>query len=106
MTLEGMEVVTVRPLAGNVIPCVPWVLDAEGIDPIRLPRIPTTLPDLPRTGLPQDALSQETRLVKIAGLIDSIIGLTNKGHILRYLLNPAGAYRAGHWQYVRRTQPL
>ena len=99
------EAAKARPTADGVIPCYHWVLDADGTDPVRLPRIPATLPDLVHTGLSKEALSQETKLVKIAGLSDSIIGLTNKGHVLRYLLNPTGAYQAGHWRYVCRMCP-
>ena len=79
------EAAKARQTADGIVPCYHWVLDVEGTDPIRLLellRIPATLPHLPHTGLSKEALSQETKLVKIAKLSDSFIGLTNKGHIL------------------------
>ena len=97
MVVNKMETTRV---SSNVIPCIPQDLDVEGTALVRLPRIPIMLPDLPRTSLRQDALSQETKLVKIAGLSDRIIGLTNKGHILQHLLNPA---QEGQWEYVCLT---
>ena len=68
------------------------VLDHEGVipcrtrefemDPIKLSALPG-LPNLPATGLPEEERTKETRLIKIAACHDSLIGLTNKGHVLK-----------------------
>ena len=85
----------------NVVPCYSWVL--HGVDPVRLPPIPfESLPGLLHTGLAQEALEEETKLVKIAALDNNIIGLTNKGHVLRYgELHGENEYQQGRWEYVR-----
>ena len=87
----------------NVVPCYWWVL--HGADPVRLPPIPAErLPVLPGTGLSQEDRDKETKLVKIASLDNNILGLTNKGHVLRYgELYGEETYRAGRWEYVRAS---
>lgn len=84
----------------RIIPCHWWVL--EGADPVRLPPIPShDLPELGRTGLSSEELEEETKLVKIAGIDNCVIGLTNKGHLLRYdRLSGEEAYQQGRWEYV------
>ncbi|EIW58164.1 RCC1/BLIP-II [Trametes versicolor FP-101664 SS1] len=84
----------------RIIPCHWWVL--EGADPVRLPPIPShDLPELGRTGLSTEELEEETKLVKIAGIDNCVIGLTNKGHLLRYdRLGGEEAYRQGRWEYL------
>lgn len=84
----------------RTIPCHWWVL--EGADPVRLPPIPShDLPELGRTGLSSEELEEETKLVKIAGIDNCVIGLTNKGHLLRYdRLGGEEAYQQGRWEYV------
>lgn len=74
----------------------------QGADPVRLPPIPvSSLPELQYTGLTQDALDEETKLVKIASLDNNIIGLTNKGHVLRYgELYDEEQCHTGRWEYV------
>ena len=52
------------------------------MDPTRLPALPD-LPDLPATGFVEEERSKETRLIKIAACDHWLIGLTNKGHILK-----------------------
>ena len=52
------------------------------MDPIKLPALPD-LPDLPATGLPEEERRKETRLIKIATGNSRLIGLTNKGHVLK-----------------------
>jgi SCF-associated factor 1 len=70
-------------------------------DPFRLPTIPR-LPDLPETGLSGEDSWEETKLIRIAALDNNIIGLTNKGHVLRYnQLNNDRVYTSGRWEYVR-----
>jgi SCF-associated factor 1 len=77
----------------GAIPCVPWELD---LAPTRLPSIPA-LPDL-SSGTNSE---QPTQLIKVAGLDNLLIGLTNKGHVLAFesLHNETSASN-GHWQYV------
>ena len=52
------------------------------MDPVRLPPLPD-LPDLPDTGLPEEERRKKTRLIKIATCHHHLIGLTNKGHVLK-----------------------
>ena len=52
------------------------------MDPVKLPGLPD-LPDLPATGLPEEERRKETRLIKIAACDNRLIGLTNKGHVLK-----------------------
>lgn len=81
------------------IPCYIW--DLLTANPVRLRPIPRDLPRLPATGLSDDADSEETRLIKIAGLDNNLIGLTNKGHVLRYNnLEGEENYQRGQWEYV------
>ncbi len=84
----------------HIIPCHWWVL--QGADPVRLPPIPAhDLPELGRTGLSPEELDVETKLVKIAGIDNCVIGLTNKGHLLRYdRLSGEETYQQGQWEYV------
>ncbi|PIL24865.1 hypothetical protein GSI_12752 [Ganoderma sinense ZZ0214-1] len=84
----------------SVVPCHWWVL--HGADLVRLPPIPaSSLPEIRGTGLAQDALDRETKLVKIAALDNNIIGLTNKGHVLRYGELYGGEENlTGHWEYL------
>ena len=88
----------------NVIPCYWWVL--HGVDPVRLPPIPVErLPQLRPTGLSRDG--ENAKLVKIAGFDNNIIGLTNKGHVLRYnRLSQEDRYQEGYWQYVSSIYDL
>ncbi|KAI0794449.1 RCC1/BLIP-II [Fomes fomentarius] len=83
----------------DVVPCYWWVL--QGAELIRLPAIPTgRLPKLECTGLEDDP-EESIRLVKIAGLDNNILGLTNKGHVLRYgSLNREDTYQNGCWEYL------
>ena len=67
------------PDGGTVIPCYTWEIN---MDPVKLPALPN-LRDLPATGLPGDECRKETKLIKIAGFQNSLVGLTNKGHVLK-----------------------
>lgn len=79
----------------SVIPCATWALD---VDPIQLPSIPS-LPDLNNGSIDERG---PTRLVKIAGLDRHVIGLTNKGHVLKYgSLDDELSVARGSWEYVR-----
>ncbi|KAI0730903.1 RCC1/BLIP-II [Earliella scabrosa] len=83
----------------NVVPCYWWVL--HGAEPVRLPSIPAgSLPKLSGIGS-EDAPDEETKLVKIAAFDNNIIGLTNKGHVLRYgELFGEDTYQQGRWEYL------
>jgi len=80
------------------IPCVTWNTDFE---PVRLPAIPI-LPDLPEVGQPNsDDDETDTHLVQIAGMDRVIIGLTNRGHVLKFqqVVDEISVSR-GRWEYV------
>lgn len=89
-----------KPHTEGEIPCYPW--DLTLIDPVRLPGIPVgSLPDLPKAGITAEEAGEETKLIRIAALDNTIIGLTNKGHVLRYSrLHSENDYREGRWNYV------
>lgn len=91
--------------SSNYIPCHVWDLV---MDPVRLPPIPLgSFPHLEHTGLSHEVQQQETKLTKIASMDNIVIGLTNKGHILRYakLYNEI-EYTQGRWEYVRSSLGL
>jgi len=69
----------VTALNGGVIPCHTWGII---MDPAKLPVLPD-LPDLPATGLPEEERRKETKLIKIAAFDSCLVGLTNKGHVLK-----------------------
>ena len=83
----------------HLIPCVTWSLRA---DPLRIPRIPQ-LPELESTGISQEESLEATTLIKIAAFDNHLIGLTNKGHVLKFgdLSNENSFNRTTRWQYVR-----
>jgi SCF-associated factor 1 len=58
----------------GVVKCQPWDLDA---DLVELPAIPSSLPSLGVDG------QEKTLLVKLAAGERFVIGLTNKGHVLK-----------------------
>ena len=63
----------------TVIPCHTFSIH---MDPVKAPTLPN-LPDLPATGLSERKCRKETKLIKIAIDNFSLIGLTNKGHVLK-----------------------
>ena len=73
------------------IPCVTWDLHHN---PMRL----SPIPSLPKLGEERDDV---TKLVKIAGMDSFLIGLTNKGHVLKFgsLANESTTQTAS-WEYV------
>ncbi|PCH36204.1 RCC1/BLIP-II [Wolfiporia cocos MD-104 SS10] len=89
-----------------VIPCYTW--EMRSVDPVLLPSIPSaTLPELRDAGLSEKESVAVTKLVKIAGAEDAIIGLTNKGHVLVYnCLTGEDDYRRGSWQYLPEFSEL
>lgn len=83
----------------DVIPC--HTLQLEGIDPVRLPSIPNDLPVLPRIKSEDDEGIEGVKVVKLAGMDNNLIALTNKGHVLKYnRLGGEEEYRQGRWEYV------
>lgn len=81
----------------DVIPCVTWDLH---MDPIRLPN----LPPLPELGEANES-DENIVLTQIAALDNNLVGLTNKGHVLKYgnLVDETSA-AGGQWEYVRFCQ--
>ncbi|KAG6910020.1 hypothetical protein DXG01_013744 [Tephrocybe rancida] len=91
MNEQGDKKASAQP--DNSIPCVTWDLNE---DPARLPSIPT-LPDLPDGGNED----KPTQLIQIAGLDEHIIGLTNKGHVLKFNgLQSKATLSGGSWKYL------
>jgi SCF-associated factor 1 len=78
----------------GVIPCVTWDLD---LDPIRLPALPP-LPRLEHIGETDD--EGEPRLIQIAGLDNSIVGLTQHGHVLKIAAQDEVTASRSAWEYV------
>ena len=76
---KGVSAKTIVPDDDLVIPCHTWEID---MDPVKLPTLPD-LPDLPATGLPDGERKKETKLIKIAACHNCLVGLTNKGHVLK-----------------------
>jgi SCF-associated factor 1 len=78
----------------SVIPCVPWDTD---LIPERLPPLPS-LPELEEIDTEP---RKKTMLVKIAGFDGHIVGLTNKGHVLKFRgLENEQTIAQGRWTYV------
>ncbi|KAI0028891.1 RCC1/BLIP-II [Vararia minispora EC-137] len=81
------------------IPCWTWDLEE---DPFRLPAIPE-LPHLPNTGLSEEKLKEQTKLIKIASFDNNLIGLTNKGHLLKYYgLDNENMFTGARWEYLSK----
>ncbi|KAL1723026.1 regulator of chromosome condensation 1/beta-lactamase-inhibitor protein II [Schizophyllum commune] len=91
-----------HPTEDGYIPCVTWDLE---LDPIRLPPLPA-LPDLPDTG-DADNLDEATRLIQIAGMDCHLVGVTNKGHVLKFGSLSGEAHVAqGRWEYLPKFSEL
>lgn len=83
----------------GVIPCV--VSQVE-VDPVVLPSLPY-LPELSDPKSMEENLDTkgETKLIQIGGLDGCLIGLTNKGHVLKFSsLEHETTASSGSWQYV------
>jgi SCF-associated factor 1 len=95
---EGDKKVTITG-SEYVIPCVTWDLQ---MDPVRLPALPP-LPELHANEV--DESDEDVILIQIAALDNNLIGLTNKGHVLKHdnLVDEASVLR-GHWEYVSSFQ--
>ncbi|KAG6810891.1 hypothetical protein H0H92_009921 [Tricholoma furcatifolium] len=80
-------------LPDKSIRCVTCDLD---FDPVQLPPIPV-LPDLANGA--DDG--KPTQLIQIAGMNEQIVGLTNKGHVLKYgNLQSDSTFSRGRWEYL------
>jgi len=95
---EDESTKAIVPDGGTVIPCHTWKIN---LDPIKLPILPR-LPDLLATGLPEEEYRKETKLIKISAFDNSLVGLTNKGHVLKmdelYMENSTWV-----WHYVSKN---
>lgn len=90
---EAHPTLVIRAVNGNEIPCATW--DYRH-DTFKLPNLPE---------LPPLRASTETepvvQLMKIAGLDNHLIGLTNHGHVLKFDgLGGADSFTSGQWTYV------
>ena len=86
------------PDGQTVIPCHLWEMKK---DPIRLPILPD-LPDLGTAGLSEEERKRETKLVKIAAFDNCLVGLTNKGHVLK-IDGMSDEDSVQIWRYVSRS---
>lgn len=104
MNAEGGK--DARATRDGVIPCVTWDMPHN---PIRLPALPR-LPTLSHPdgyGNDDDDSRVETKFVKIAAMDHHLIGLTNKGHVLKFdnlhngdILRAEGMQAQRQWIYV------
>jgi len=98
---KGESTKAIVPNGGIVISCHTWEIN---MDPVKLPILPD-LPNLPGTGLPEEECRKETKLVRIAGLDNSLIGLKNKGHVL--MIDGVGKEQpTGTWYYVSESTQM
>lgn len=74
--------------ADQTIPCTTWTLQK---DPFQLPPLPS---DLPRRE------TSPISLIKIAALEQSLIGLTNHGHLLKFELTSEENVQSERWKYL------
>ncbi|KNZ74628.1 SCF-associated factor 1 [Termitomyces sp. J132] len=80
------------------IPCVTWDLIEN---PTRLPSIPL-LPELPGGDN-----EKPVQLIQIAGLDAQIVGLTNKGQVLKFnSLSSKETSSAGRWEYLQEFSSI
>ncbi|THH05395.1 hypothetical protein EW145_g4827 [Phellinidium pouzarii] len=82
----------------GMIPCSTWDMQQ---DPHRLPPLPSLseLSDSRHTC--NESERQETKLVKIAAMDNFLIGLTNKGHVLKFGdLSNETSLQQGRWEYL------
>ena len=86
------------PDGGMVIPCHTWEINE---DPIKLPNLPD-LPDLPGTGPLEEVHRKKTKFIQIVACSKSLIGLTNKGHVLK-MDKLHKEYSAQAWYYVSES---
>ena len=95
---DGSGESRVRPDKNYRIQCATWQMEQ---DPFRLRPIPD-LPLLQSNGLSEKEQAEPTKLVRIAGMDNVLMGLTNKGHVLKYDgLHDERSFDGVHWEYVR-----
>jgi SCF-associated factor 1 len=95
--LERREDKAVRTVLGGTNPIIPCETWEANLDPIQLPPLPT-LPDLDGEAVGNQ---RSTQLIKIAGMDNHLIGLTNKGHLLKFgSLHGSPMVSRGSWEYV------
>ena len=85
-------------VSNSGVPCHTWKIN---MDPAKLPSLPD-LPDLPMNGLAEEERRKETKLIKIATCLDNLVGLTNKGHVLR-TGSLCGEDPTWAWDYVSES---
>lgn len=79
----------------TIIPCVPWDLRHN---PRRLPALPS-LPNLQYNE--EGAHVHDIKIIKVAGMDNFLIALTNKGHVLKFGdLSNERSLQFGRWEYV------
>ena len=86
------------PDGGTVMHCDTLEVN---VDPVKLLDLPE-LPDLPGTGLPERERRKDTKLIEIAAFQYCLIGLTNKGHVLK-MENLFTEDHAQIWHYVSES---
>lgn len=83
----------------GVVTCATWDLS---YNPFRLPNLPI-LPELSCVEGEYDSHSKP-ELIKLAAMDNYLVGLTNKGHVLKFGdLNNETSAASGRWEYVRHT---
>ena len=96
LTPWSAQVVGAGPPRANegVLHCIPMDFSLE---PLRLPDLPL-LPELDEEA---NSRNEPTRVVSIAGLDNSLVALTNKGHVLKFDdLGDIDSASSGRWTYV------
>jgi SCF-associated factor 1 len=88
----------VVPDGETVIPCHTWEIN---MDPVKLAILPD-LPELPATGLSEEERRKETKLIKIEAIGHCLVGLTNKGHVLK-MDRLYGWDSTQDWNYVSES---
>ncbi|KAF8141567.1 regulator of chromosome condensation 1/beta-lactamase-inhibitor protein II, partial [Boletus edulis] len=76
----------------GTIPCAHWELPT---DPYRLPELPR-LPKLDGTNTEE----MDVYIVKVAALDSHLIGLTNRGHVVKILVQTSDTARLEGWVYL------
>ncbi|KIY53369.1 RCC1/BLIP-II protein [Fistulina hepatica ATCC 64428] len=85
-----------RAQPDGTIPCIPWEMD---VNPLLLPSLPA-LPELSANSATDD---EPVKLVSIAGLDQCLIGLTNRGHVVKYSgLSNEEVALLGTWEYLSK----
>ena len=92
---------SVKVVVSNNETVIPFHTFSIDMDPVKVPTLPD-LPDLPATGLPEGEHRKESKLIKIAVLSHCLIGLTNKGHVLRLYRLRNEKYMLT-WHYVSES---